>query len=127
MCHSFPGGRPLCCRRRCRRRSFEGESDARSSVSLRGRGRSSRPADPPADLPLGNVSYRCDGGSQVQATYGSGTVAIRWNGRVHDLTADPTSTDRTLFKSASYQWRLDGKDGTLVERGREVATDCEPQ
>ena len=85
-----------------------------------------RPSDAPS-LPLGSVSYRCDGGSQVQANYVSGMVAIRWNGRVHDLTVDPTSTDRTLYKSASYQWRLEGKDGTLIERGREVATDCEPQ
>lgn len=78
-----------------------------------------------ANHPQGPVTYRCDGGSQIQANYGATSVSIRWNGRAYPLTVDP-SGGGSLYRNESFEWRLDGRRASLIERGRAVASGCEP-
>ncbi len=76
--------------------------------------------------PQGLVTYRCDGGSQIRATYGGNSVSIHWNGRAYPLTLDPVASGDTVYRRGDLEWRRNGRKAGLVESGRPVATGCEP-
>lgn len=77
--------------------------------------------------PQGLVTYKCDGGSRIRATYSANSVRIHWNGRAYPLTRDPVASGDTVYRGGALEWRQSGRKADLVERGRRVAIGCEPR
>jgi hypothetical protein len=75
--------------------------------------------------PRGSIDYRCANGSVIKASYDTmGGVAIRWNGRIHELRRTKSSGSELSYSSTGYTWTASGDQFSLTERGQQVARSC---